>query len=69
MVINVGSGVEADRPSRVLAAGFSKNSILSEVRLGMVPKESIESVRKTLCTDTALMVYVTDQSVLDTMYT
>ena len=48
------------RASRALAAGFSKNPLLTEVNLGQVPEELIESVRETLCTNTALIVDVSD---------
>ena len=46
------------RASRALAAGFSKNPLLREVELGWVPEELVESVRGTLCTNTALTVKV-----------
>ena len=46
------------RASRSLAAGFSRNSVLREVTLNGVPKTSVESVRGTLCTNTALTVNV-----------
>ena len=46
------------RASRALAAGFSKNPLLTEVELWEVPKELVESVRGTLCTNTALAVNV-----------
>ena len=49
------------RASRALAAGFSKNPLLTEVELGMVPKELVESVRGTLCTNTTLTVKVSDK--------
>ena len=52
------------RASRALAAGFSKNPLLTEVELGEIPKELVESVRGTLCTNTALTVYVSDSSVV-----
>ena len=42
------------RASRALAAGFSKNPLLREVELELVPEELVESVRETLCTNTAL---------------
>ena len=48
------------RASRALAAGFSKNPLLTEVELLGVPKELVESVRGTLCTNTALSVNVSD---------
>ena len=51
------------RASRVLAAGFSKNPLLTEVELGQVPKELVESVRRTLCTNTALTVNVSDEHI------
>ena len=46
------------RASKALAAGFSRNSVLREVTLGQVPKELVESVRGTLCTNTALTVNI-----------
>ena len=46
--------------SRALAAGFSKNPLLREVELWDVPEELVESVRGTLCTNTALAVNVSD---------
>ena len=49
------------RASRVLAAGFSKNPLLTEVEMLEVPKELVESVRGTLCTNTALTVNVSDK--------
>ena len=52
--------VYSARGSRVLAAGFSKNPLLAEVELGQVPKELVESVRGTLCTNTAITVKVSD---------
>ena len=48
------------RASRALAAGFSSNSVLREVKLGKISKELVESVRGTLCTNTALTVKVSD---------
>ena len=48
------------RASRVLAAGFNKNPLLTEVELRRVPKELVESVRGTLCTNTAVTVKVSD---------
>ena len=48
------------RASRALAAGFSKNPLLREVELRQVPEELVESVRGTLCTNTALAVKVSD---------
>ena len=45
------------RASRALAAGFSKNPLLTEVEL-VVPEELAESVRGTLCTNTTLTVKV-----------
>ena len=48
--------------SRALAAGFSKNPLLNEVELGMVPKELVETLRGILCTNTALTVKVSDKS-------
>ena len=47
------------RASRALAAGFSRNSSLREVTLHFVPEELVESLRRTLCTNTALTVIVT----------
>ena len=44
-----------DRASRVLASGLSKNSLLQNVELQSVPKELVESVRRTLCTDTSTL--------------
>ena len=49
------------RVSRALAAGFSKNPLLREVELVQVPKELVESVRGTLCTNTAITVKVNDK--------
>ena len=49
------------RASRALAAGFSKNLVLTEVELERVPKELVESVRGTLCTNTTLTVKVSDK--------
>ena len=49
------------RASRALAAGFSKNPLLREVQLWRVPKELVESVRGTLCTNTTLTVSVSDK--------
>ena len=51
-------GVRSARASRALAAGFSRNSVLREVTLIMVPKELVASVRETLCTNAALTVTV-----------
>ena len=51
------------RASRALATGFSKNPLLREVELGMVPEELVESARGTLCTNTSLTVKVSDRSV------
>ena len=42
------------RGSRVLAAGFSKNKVLKEVTLSCVPEKLVESVKRTLSTNTAL---------------
>ena len=49
---------DSARASRALAAGFSKNPLLTEVELWEVPRELVESVRGTLCTNTALAVTV-----------
>ena len=46
------------RASRVLAAGFSRNSVLREVTLNGVPEELVESVRETLFQKTVLTVNV-----------
>ena len=46
------------RASRALAAGFSRNSVLREVRLDFIPSELKASVRETLCTNAALTVNV-----------
>ena len=46
------------RASRALATGFSKNPLLREVELEWVPKDLVESVRGTLCTNTSLTVNV-----------
>ena len=58
--VDVGSSARA---SRALAAGFSKNPLLREVELVWVPKELVESVRGTLCTNTALAVKVSDKRI------
>ena len=52
---------DSARGSRALAAGFSKNPLLREVELEEVPKELVESVRGTLCTNTAITVKVSDK--------
>ena len=57
-MVNVGYSARA---SRALAAGLSKNSLLTEVELEWVPKELVESVQGTLCTNTALIVKVSDE--------
>lgn len=57
-VTKVKVDVYSDRGSRVLAAGFSKNTVLKEVELGGVPKELVESVRGTLSKSTALTVTI-----------
>ena len=58
-VVKVEVDVEySARASRALAAGFSRNSVLREVRLISVPKELVQSVRETLCTNAALTVTV-----------
>ena len=44
--------------SRALAVGFSRNPLLTKVELRMVPKELVESIRGTLCTNTALTVKI-----------
>ena len=49
------------RASRALAAGFSKNPLLTEVELWQVPEELVESVRGTLCTNTTLTVSFSDK--------
>ena len=59
-VVKVKVDVGSARASRALAAGFSKNALLTEVELRWVPKELVESVRGTLCTNTALTVNVSD---------
>ena len=46
------------RGARALAAGLARNKILREVQLTEVPKEAQMSVRKTLCSNTALTVDV-----------
>ena len=58
--VKVNVDISARAASRALAAGFSKNSLLREVELEWVPKELVESVRETLCTNTTLTVNVTD---------
>ena len=64
-VVKVKVNVEySARASRALAAGFSKNPLLTEVELGRVPEELVESVRGTLCTNTTLTVNVSDSSVV-----
>ena len=55
---------DSARASRALAAGFSKNPLLREVELVRVPEELVESVRGTLCTNTALAVNVSVPSVV-----
>ena len=58
-VVKVKVDVEySARASRALAAGFSKNPLLREVEVCAVQEELVESVRGTLCTNTALAVYV-----------
>ena len=58
-VVKVEVNVEySARASRALAAGFSRNSVLREVKLIRVPKELVQSVRETLCTNAALTVTV-----------
>ena len=53
----------SDRASHVLAAGFSKNEILREVTLFRVPgKELVDSVERTLNTNTALTTVVVKSS-------
>ena len=46
------------RASRALAAGFSKNPLLTEVELEWIPKALVESVRGTPCINTALSLTV-----------
>ena len=61
-VVKVKVDVEySARASRALAAGFSKNPLLREVELEWVPEELVESVRGTLCTNTAITVEVNDK--------
>ena len=60
-VVKVKVDVYNARASRALAAGFSKNPLLTEVELALVPKELVKSVRRTLCTNTALTVKVSDK--------
>ena len=48
----------SDRLSSALAAGLARNKILREVQLTEVPEEAMMSVRETLCSNTALTVYV-----------
>ena len=60
-VVKVKVDVYAASASRALAAGFSKNPLLTEVVLGQVPKEVVESVQGTLCTNTTLTVKVSDK--------
>ena len=48
------------RVSRALAAGFSKNLLLTEVEMQEIRVELVESVRGTLCTNAALTVNVSD---------
>ena len=48
----------SDRASRVLAAGFKKNKVVREVTLSGVPKELVESVKRTLTMNTALTTVV-----------
>ena len=55
---------ESTGASRALAAGFSKNPLLTEVELGLVPEKLAESMRGTLCANTALTVKVSGSSVL-----
>ena len=50
------------RVSRALAVGFSKNPLLTEVKMGKVPEELVDSVQGTLCTNTALTVKVSEQT-------
>ena len=58
-VVKVEVNVEySARASRALAAGFSRNSVLREVKLIRVPVELVQSVRETLCTNAALTVTV-----------
>ena len=49
------------KASRALATGFSKNPSLREVKLVFVPEDSVESVRRKLCTNPALTVNVSDK--------
>ena len=44
----------SDQASHVLAAGFRKNKVVREVTLSGVPKELVESVKRTLTMNTAL---------------
>ena len=44
----------SDRASHVLAAGFRKNKVVREVTLLSVPKELVESVKRTLSMNAAL---------------
>ena len=62
MMVNVGHSARA---SRTLAAGFRKNTLLTEVKLGEVPKKLVESMREILCTNSALTVKVSDIMVED----
>ena len=63
-VVKVKMDVEENATvSKALAAGFSKNLLLTEVALGEVRKKLVESVRGTLCENTALTVNVSNSSV------
>lgn len=62
-VIKVDMSVHSAGACRALAVGFSKNPLLSEVTLLDVPKDLVESVRETLCTNTVLTVTVSDKCI------
>ena len=58
-VVKVEVDVEfSDRASRVLAAGFRKNTVLREVTLSRVPEKLVESVKRTLSKNTALTTVI-----------
>ena len=48
----------SDRASSVLAVGFRKNKVVREVTLSYVPKEVVDSVKRTLSMNTALTTVI-----------
>ena len=53
---------DSDRASRILAAGFRKNTVVREVTLTRVPEKLVDSVKRTLRMNTALTTVVVKSS-------